>query len=363
MPSLATVLNGVRSGHRPPWPCHPNPSTVFFHSQRERLSEVTAFGSNPGHLRMLKFVPRGLCGPAPLVVLLHGCGQTADAIDHGSGWSTLADETGFALLVPEQRPSNNAQRGVNWFQPHDTRRGRGEALSIRQMIKHMSVHHELDRRRVYITGLSAGGAMTSAMLAAYPEIFAGGAIVAGLPFGVASNLWGALAAMKGDVNGSPADLGGKVRAASRHRGQWPKVSVWHGESDNTVAPMNADAIASQWCDVHGIGEAAPIESRIAGHTRHVWTNPKGVPVIEKFVIPGMGHGLPIDTRNKKGRAYGASAPYIEDVGISSTCHIAKFWGLIPQERRETYGRQKAYLAASRLLCCRDGNFFPSPDLA
>ncbi len=281
---------------------------------------------------MLKFVPRVLRGPAPLVVLLHGCGQTARGIDHGSGWSTLANETGFALLVPKQRPSNNAQRGFNWFQPHDTGRGRGEALSIRQMVEHMIAHHELDRRRVYITGLSAGGAMTSALLAAYPEMFAGGAIIAGLPFGVASNLWGALAAMKGDVNRSPADLGDKVRAASRHRGRWPKVSVWHGESDNTVAPMNADAIVRQWCNVHGIGEAARIESRIAGHTRHVWPNPKGVPLIERCIIPGMGHGLPIDTLNKKGRAYGVSAPYFEDVGISSTYHITKFWGLTSQEQ-------------------------------
>jgi poly(hydroxyalkanoate) depolymerase family esterase len=280
---------------------------------------------------MLKFIPRGLRGRAPLVVLLHGCGQTADDIDYGSGWSVLANETGFALLVPEQRPSNNAQRGFNWFQPHDTGRGSGEALSIRQMVKQMIADHRLDRKRVYITGLSAGGAMTSAMLAAYPKLFAGGAIIAGLPFGAASNLWDAFAAMKGNVSMPAAEFGDKVRAASRHRGRWPRLSVWHGGSDTTVAPANADAIVRQWCNVHKLDEAAPMESRSSGHARHFWTNAQGNPVIERFIIPGMGHSVPIDSLGKKGRAYGTSAPYFEDVGISSTYHIAKFWGLAPQE--------------------------------
>ena len=259
MPSLVTVLEDVRSGRRPPWPCRPNPSTVQsprapFHSQPQGLSEVTAFGSNPGHLRMLKLVPPGLRALSPLVVVLHGCGQTADDINHGLGWSALADECGFALLFPEQRRSNNAQRGFNWFRPADSRRGCGEALSIVQMVQHLIDDHGLDSRRVYVTGLSAGGAMASALLAAYPEVFAGGAILAGLPFGVASNLWGALAAMKGKVNRSSAELGDQVRAASPHQGRWPMLSIWHGSSDKTVAPSNADAIIRQWCNVHGFAK-------------------------------------------------------------------------------------------------------------
>ena len=177
--------------------------------------------------------------------------------------------------------------------------------------------------------------MTSALLAAYPEMFAGGAIIAGLPFGAASNLWGALAAMKGNTDRSPAELGDKVRAASGHRGQWPKISVWHGGSDNTVAPSNADAIVRQWCNVHKIDEGAPIEARVAGHLRHFWTNSLGIPVIERFIVPGLGHGVPVDTLGKKGRVYGTvygtTAPYFEDVGISSTGHIARFWGLTSHE--------------------------------
>jgi poly(3-hydroxybutyrate) depolymerase len=148
---------------------------------RSPLHEVTRFGTNPGNLRMFAFVPASLQSPRALVVVLHGCGQTAAGYDLGAGWSTLAKRYGFALLLPEQQVSNNANLCFNWFNTDDIARERGEACSIRQMIARMIVDHGVDQRRIFITGLSAGGAMTSVMLATYPEIFAGGAIIAGLP--------------------------------------------------------------------------------------------------------------------------------------------------------------------------------------
>ena len=137
---------------------------------------------------MFAYVPEQLPRAPALVVVLHGCGQTAAAYDFGTGWSTLAKRYGFALLMPEQQRANNANTCFNWFNPGDIARGRGEAASIRQMIARMVADHEIDPRRIYITGLSAGGAMTSVMLAVYPEVFAGGAIIAGLPYGIASNV-------------------------------------------------------------------------------------------------------------------------------------------------------------------------------
>jgi poly(hydroxyalkanoate) depolymerase family esterase len=116
-----------------------------------------------------------------LVVALHGCTQTAADYDHGSGWTRLADRYGFAVLFPEQQRANNPNNCFNWFLPSDTRRSHGEAFSIRQMIERVITDHGVDRRRVFVVGLSAGGAMTSAMLATYPDLFAGGAIIAGLP--------------------------------------------------------------------------------------------------------------------------------------------------------------------------------------
>jgi poly(hydroxyalkanoate) depolymerase family esterase len=329
--SLTAAVAGAFSNGHPPWPRYLElssiPSAISPFSRMHNLSEVTAFGSNPGRLRMLKFVPARLGRSPALAVVLHGCGQTGHDINHGAGWSALATASGFALLVPEQRTSNNAQRGFNWFQPGDTGRGSGEALSILQMVQRMIEDHGVDPRRVYIAGLSAGGAMTSALLAAYPDVFAGGAIIAGLPSGAASSVWSAFDAMNGGQNKSSSDLGGQVREASQHQGPWPKLSIWHGSADNTVAPSNADAILRQWCNVHELGEGAAIKSRVAGQTRHLWRDSSGKALIETFIIPGMAHGAPVDPLGRGGHAYGASAPYFEDAGISSTYHIAKFWGL------------------------------------
>jgi poly(3-hydroxybutyrate) depolymerase len=162
---------------------------------RSPLVETTGFGSNPGDLRMFSFVP-GKLQPAPaLVVVLHGCGQTAAGYDLGAGWSTIAKRYGFALLMPQQQSSNNVNGCFNWFNPEDTARERGEACSIRQMIARMVGDAGIDPHRIFVTGLSAGGAMTSVMLATYPEVFAAGAVIAGLPFGVATNVREALNGM------------------------------------------------------------------------------------------------------------------------------------------------------------------------
>lgn len=171
-------------------------------SDAGRLSEFMWRGTNPGALRAMSYVPEGLADGAPLVVVLHGCTQTAAGYDLGSGWSTLADNAGFALLFPEQQRANNPSLCFNWFLPGDTQRDAGEALSIREMIEAFAAEHGIDRRRIFINGLSAGGAMTSVMLATYPEVFAGGAVIAGLPFGVASTVPDAFDRMRG--HGGPS---------------------------------------------------------------------------------------------------------------------------------------------------------------
>ncbi len=146
------------------------------------LKKLDRFGSNPGALTAWHHVPKQL-PPAPaLVVVLHGCTQTAAGYDIGSGWSALAEDYGFVVLFPEQTRQNNANLCFNWFNAADTRRGHGEVMSIRQMVATMVAEHNIDERRIYMTGLSAGGAMANAVLACYPEVFAGGAIIAGLPY-------------------------------------------------------------------------------------------------------------------------------------------------------------------------------------
>ncbi|CAN5267204.1 PHB depolymerase family esterase [soil metagenome] len=291
-----------------------------------RLAEIPAFGGNPGGLKMQVFDPEGL-GPNPaLVVVLHGCTQTAESYQHGAGWVSLADRFGFALLCPEQQAANNAALCFNWFEPDDTARGAGEAASIRQMIARASALYDVDPGRVFITGISAGGAMTSAMLANYPEIFAGGAIIAGLPYGAANSMPEAFAAMTQMVSRTGAEWGALVRAASPHRGPWPTISVWHGAADATVNAANAGEIVKQWRDVLGVGANAPYETdTVSGHRREIWRNTRGDAVISSYTITGMGHGHPLGLSGAD--ACGVVGPFMLDVGLSASFEIAKAWGL------------------------------------
>jgi poly(hydroxyalkanoate) depolymerase family esterase len=290
------------------------------------LVETTSFGANPGALKMFSFVPEHRQRGAALVVVLHGCGQTAAGYDLGAGWSTLAKHHGFALLMPEQQISNNANNCFNWFNPEDTARGHGEACSIRQMIARMVSDHKLDPRRIYVTGLSAGGAMTSVMLATYPEVFAAGAIIAGLPFGVASNLREALNGMLQSPSREASGLGDLVRNASKHKGPWPKVSVWHGSADRTVNPANANEIIKQWLDVHGLPLAPMSTVDVDGYPRDVWWNADGETVVESYTITDMAHGTPLGIADNDER-YGEGGAFLIEAGISSSYHIANFFGL------------------------------------
>ncbi|MBR0698749.1 PHB depolymerase family esterase [Bradyrhizobium diazoefficiens] len=290
------------------------------------LQEIADFGGNPGALRMFAFVPEQLQKPRALVVVLHGCGQTAAAYDLGAGWSTLAEHYGFALLMPEQQRINNGNTCFNWFNPEDIARGSGEAHSIREMIAHMVGAHRIDPRRIFITGLSAGGGMTSVMLATYPEIFAAGAVIAGLPYGIAMNLREALDGMFHSPMRPARELGDLVRNASDHSGPWPKISVWHGSADRTVNPGNANEIVKQWLDLHDLPETPMAETIVDGYPRQAWWGKDGETLVESFAITDMAHGTPLGLADNDQR-YGVEGAFLIEAGISSSYHIAKFFGL------------------------------------
>jgi feruloyl esterase len=298
------------------------------HHPTGRLTEKLGFGPNPGDLRMLYYAPTNLEPNAPLVVVLHGCTQTAEGYADGAGWLTLADRYGFAVLAPEQRQANNPNLCFNWFEPGDTRRGAGEAASIRQMVAALTEANALDPARVFVTGLSAGGAMTDVMLATYPEVFAAGAIVAGLPYGAATSVQEAFRAMFQPEPRTAAAWADLVRAASAHKGPWPRVSLWHGTADATVKVANADAVARQWAALHAAG--APTADHIAGHQRLTWTNAQGEPVVEQILIEGLGHGTPLAVGGEDGA--GAAGPFLIEAGVSSSLEIARFWGIVSERR-------------------------------
>ena len=291
-----------------------------------RLEPFDDFASNPGALSAYRYIPADLAPCAPLVVVLHGCTQHAQGFDRGSGWSHLADRYGFALLVPEQTRGNNPNFCFNWFQPKDTARGEGEAASIASMIEAMVTRHGLDHARVHITGLSAGGAMTASMLAAYPDLFASGAIIAGLPHGIARNVPQALDAMAGRSTADAGSLGDHVRAASEHQGPWPRISVWQGDADHTVVAANGDAVAAQWRSVHGLEGPPTLTEGIGPHRRSAWTDAEGRELVELYAISGMGHGVPLRPGTSDGEA-GTAGAHMLDVGLDSTGRIAAFFGL------------------------------------
>ena len=301
-----------------------------------RLATMTDFGANPGALVARTYLPQNLAPGAPLVVVLHGCTQNAGVYDRGSGWSDLADRHGFAVLFPEQSRANNHNLCFNWYQSGDTKRGQGEAASIAQMVKHMIASHDLDPARVFINGLSAGGAMTAVMLALYPDLFAGGAVIAGLPFGVAEGVPQALERMRGQGMPSRRALASKIANAADHSGPWPTLSVWHGTADTLVVPANADVIVDQWRDLTGLSKVEGEVDRVDGHLRTTWRDSSGRAVIERHDIAGMGHGTPLATGGET--SCGNTGAHMLDAGICSTSRIAGFWGLTSDTASQTAPR-------------------------
>ncbi|WP_067829094.1 extracellular catalytic domain type 1 short-chain-length polyhydroxyalkanoate depolymerase [Actinomadura kijaniata] len=286
------------------------------------ITQVTSFGTNPGALRMYRYVPDGLPSGRPLVVVMHGCTQDARTYATNSGWLTIADRYRVSLVLPEQQSGNNANRCFNWFQSGDTARGQGEAASVAQMVQRM--RNDYGSTNVYASGLSAGGAMAAVMLATYPDVFSGGAVMAGLPYRCASSLVDAYGCMSPGRDLTPQQWGDRVRAASRHQGPWPTVTVWHGTSDYTVVPANMRELVDQWTNVHGADTRADLSDTVSGAAHAVYRNGAGAAVVETYTINGMGHGHPVDPGTGP-RQCGTAGAYVLDVNICAAHHSAQKW--------------------------------------
>ncbi|WP_239014541.1 extracellular catalytic domain type 1 short-chain-length polyhydroxyalkanoate depolymerase [Archangium violaceum] len=297
---------------------------------RSPLTQVTSFGTNPGNLRMWKYVPANVPANAPLVVAMHGCTQTASAYTN-TGWNALADQLEFYVLYPEQQSANNQNGCFNWFEPGDIARGQGEALSIKQMVDKMKTDHSIDERRVFVTGLSAGGAMTHVMAATYPDVFAGAAIMAGIPYKCATTMTAAFSCMSPGVDRTATQWRDLVRGAwSGYTGAYPKISLWHGTSDYTVKNTNQTEALEQWTSVHGIDMTADVSDTVAGYPHKVYEDAAGNALVETYALTGMGHGTAIDPAYKfpgTSVACGTAGAYVLDTDICSTWYVARFFGL------------------------------------
>lgn len=281
--------------------------------------EVTGFGSNPGNLRMFRYVPQGLPNGRPVVVALHGCTQDASTYAVNTGWMQLADTYRFAVVFPQQRSANNSSSCFNFFEPADSRRDSGEALSIKQMVDRTK--QDNGSASAYVSGLSAGGAMTAVMLATYPEVFSGGGTIAGLPYGCANSASTAYTCMSPGVDKSPLRWGDKVRAAYSYSGPRPKVAIWQGTADTTVKPMNATELMEQFTNVNGTDQTPDITDTVGGYPHRVYGG-----TVETYEITGMGHGQPVDPGTGPTQC-GTAGAYILDVNICSPYYLVRFWGI------------------------------------
>ncbi len=320
--NLRTLCRGIRLGTQVAKAKLRKTEPRLVSADRSRLVEFNDFGENPGRLRMLAHVPAMVTG-GPLIILLHGCGQDAATFAADSGWTELSDRLHFPLILPEQAEANNAGRCFQWFQRSDTTRAQGEVGSIAAMTRAAIGHFGCDPRRVFVVGLSAGGAMAAAVLAAYPDLFAAGASVAGLPVGAARSAMQAILRMaSAGPEQSPEAWARHVREAAPpgFTGPWPRLSVWHGQADKTVAPQNSHLLAAQWRALHQLAAPAMVEQVRNGVHHRAWPDARQR-LVELWSIPNLPHAYPSGARFAPPGRFVAQAP------VDATEGIARFFGL------------------------------------
>jgi poly(hydroxyalkanoate) depolymerase family esterase len=230
------------------------------------------------------YVPSGFHGQAlPLVVMLHGCTQSPDDFAAGTQMNALAEEQLFLVAYPAQPQSANAQKCWNWFNGADQRRDQGEPALIAGITRQIMRDFPVDDGRIYIAGLSAGGAAAAIMGSAYPDLYAAIGVHSGLACGAANDMPSAFSAMR---------HGGKVRgAAARRSGQPIPTIVFHGDRDTTVSAINGDQVIAQ--SKAGTSLTVSVSAGQANggiaYTRTVHCDAEDKPVLEQWVLHGAGH--------------------------------------------------------------------------
>lgn len=250
------------------------------------------FTSKHGTRRYKLYVPSDRhLGRLPLVVMLHGCTQSPDDFATGTRMNSLAEEIGFLVLYPEQPGSANAQRCWNWFNPANQARGAGEPALIAGMTAAVIRRQRADRQKVFVAGLSAGGATAAIMGRVYPGVYAAVGVHSGLAHGAATGIASAVAAMRrgGTTRLRPCALSPTVADA----GRLVPTIVFHADGDSTVHPINGDQVLAQAIGGQAHGLTATVEhGRVAGghaYTRTAYAHADGPPRFEHWTVRGAGH--------------------------------------------------------------------------
>ena len=309
-------------------------------SQKD-LVEVKNYGTNPGKLKLFLHEPKiGKLSSIrkPLVVVLHGCSQSAEGIAKQTQWNLLADKYGFYVIYPQQNLYNNPSLCFNWFNSEDVQKTRGESYSIKEMMNHMMNNYPIDEDRIFVYGVSAGAAMSVVLMANFPEVIDGGAILAGGPFMPELPDLQRIDMMFSPKDNTPEKLGIPVQKLNQgFTGNYPKVIIIQGKNDLVVNPKNADLLVKQWSYLHSID--ATLTDTISKFNessdviKYIFKNSEEEGKIIYYEINKMGHAIPIDPGTLPNQG-GEKTMYTMDKDFFSTFFIARDFGLIPEDQSE-----------------------------
>jgi feruloyl esterase len=304
-----------------------------FFGQNELIG-IKNFGSNPGNLKMFLFSPVNPPAKKSLVVVLHGCTQNANSIAVQSGWNDLAEKHGFFVMYPQQNLANNPNDCFNWFQKKDIDKDKGEVFSIKQMIDFAVDSLNLNRDSIYVYGLSAGAAMSVALMADYPETFQSGAILAGGPFYSATNPMKAFGTLL-----SPQEKSGEEWAKSifnQHKDsikKFPKLIVIHGSNDQVVNIENSRQLILQWSAIQNLSSIrTDTIYDFKGNNDfvyYIYQDSAGKELISFLEVSNLGHELMVDPGEGEKQG-GKNGFFTKDKDFFSTYWIATKFGLIKE---------------------------------
>ncbi len=260
------------------------------------LTEVTNFGTNPSNLRMYVYVPNNVVARPPVLVAVHYCTGSGPAFYSGTRFAALADQYGFIVIYPSATRSGSCfDVSTAAALRHD---GGSDPVGIVSMVRYVLQNNNADPNRVYVTGASSGGMMTNVLLGDYPDVFKAGAAFMGVPFGCFAtsdpSMWNNTCA-NGQSIKTPQQWGDLVRGAfPGYSGARPRMQLWHGTTDTTLAYPNFGEEIKQWTNVHGVSQTpSSTDTPQSGWTRTRYRDGAGTAVVEAYSIANVGHSLPL----------------------------------------------------------------------
>lgn len=297
-----------------------------------QLLEMQNLGTNPGKLKCFYFNPNPAdTTPKPLVVVLHGCTQSAEVIANASGWNDLARYYNFNVLYPQQKIVNNVSLCFNWFNSDDVSRTLGEVASVNQMVESFGLTFKTDTTKVFVYGVSSGAALAVAYAANFPDKINACAALAGGAYGTASGAIDGMQMMQNPLYFTSQQLATFVQSINpNYLGNYPRMLVLHGLQDNTVDPRNSDLIVKQFTTLHQVDSLPSLTQEPFANNPNVklqtYNNDQGNWVVKHYTMRNIGHALPIDPgpAPKQG---GLAGIFAKDLDFYSTYFIALDFGL------------------------------------